>query len=163
MLYGYSEAIVPRPPDWDENTVVTGYWFLDSPAGWQPPAGLVEYLAEGPPPVYVGFGSMFMEGGPQKTALVLEALAAGRHHGFDIMDATDLPSGTVYPILRRIEEEGLVKARWERDGAARREQRPPRRYYELTAAGHDRLAEARTRFRAMAALGAQMARRLKPA
>ena len=41
-----------------------------------------------------------------QTALVLEALAAGRHHGWDIMDATDLPSGTVYPILRRIEEEG---------------------------------------------------------
>jgi PadR family transcriptional regulator, regulatory protein PadR len=98
-----------------------------------------------------------------QTALVLEALAAGRHHGWDIMDATDLPSGTVYPILRRIEEEGLVRAKWEREGAARREQRPPRRYYELTAAGHDRLAEARRRFRAMAALGAHMARRLKPA
>ena len=48
------------------------------------------------------------------------------------MDATDLPSGTVYPILRRIEEEGLVRARWERESDARREQRPPRRYYELT-------------------------------
>jgi PadR family transcriptional regulator PadR len=98
-----------------------------------------------------------------QTALVLEALATGRHYGWDIMDATDLPSGTVYPILRRIEEEGLVRARWEREGAARREQRPPRRYYELTAAGLDRLAEARARFRAMAALGAHMARRLKPA
>ena len=98
-----------------------------------------------------------------QTALVLEALAAGRQHGWDIMDATDLPSGTVYPILRRIEEEGLVRARWERDGAARREQRPPRRYYELTAAGHTRLGEARARFRAMADLGARMERRWKPA
>ena len=98
-----------------------------------------------------------------QTALVLEALAAGRHHGWDIMDATDLPSGTVYPILRRIEEEGLVRAKWEREGAARREQRPPRRYYELTNAGHARLAEARARFRAMAALGTQMARRFRPA
>ncbi len=98
-----------------------------------------------------------------QTALVLEALAAGRHHGWDIMDATDLPSGTVYPILRRIEEEGLARAKWEREGAARREQRPPRRYYELTTAGQNRLTEARARYRAMAALGAQMARRLKPA
>ena len=98
-----------------------------------------------------------------QTALVLEALAAGRHHGFDIMDATDLPSGTVYPILRRIEEEGLVRARWERDGVARREQRPPRRYYELTAAGVARLDEARARFRAMETLGARMARRFNPA
>jgi PadR family transcriptional regulator len=98
-----------------------------------------------------------------QTALVLEALAAGRHHGFDIMDATDLPSGTVYPILRRIEEEGLVRSRWEREGRARREQRPPRRYYELTAAGTSRLAEARARFRAMEQLGARMERRWKPA
>lgn len=98
-----------------------------------------------------------------QTALVLEALAAGRHHGFDIMDATDLPSGTVYPILRRIEDEGLVRSRWERDAVARREQRPPRRYYELTASGVTRLGEARARFRAMEALGARMDRRLKPA
>ena len=98
-----------------------------------------------------------------QTALVLEALAAGRHHGWDIMDATDLPSGTVYPILRRIEDEGLVRARWERDGVARREQRPPRRYYELTAAGVARLSDARARFRAMAELGARMGRRWKPA
>ena len=98
-----------------------------------------------------------------QTALVLEALAAGRHHGFDIMDATDLPSGTVYPILRRIEEEGLVRARWEREGTARREQRPPRRYYELTPAGAARLCEARTRFRALETLGPRMDRRWKPA
>jgi PadR family transcriptional regulator, regulatory protein PadR len=97
-----------------------------------------------------------------QTALVLEALAAGRHHGWDVMDATDLPSGTVYPILRRIEEEGLVRARWEKESEARREQRPARRYYELTPAGLTRLGEARGRFRAMTALGARM-RRWKPA
>jgi PadR family transcriptional regulator PadR len=79
------------------------------------------------------------------------------------MDATELPSGTVYPILRKIEEEGLVRARWERDGVARREQRPPRRYYELTAAGVAQLGEARVRFRAMEALGVRMERRWKPA
>ena len=98
-----------------------------------------------------------------QTALVLEALAAGRQHGWAIMDATDLPSGTVYPILRRIEEEGLVRSRWEKEGTARREQRPPRRYYELTPAGVSRLGEARTRFRAMETLGARMERRWKPA
>jgi PadR family transcriptional regulator PadR len=97
-----------------------------------------------------------------QTALVLEALAAGRNHGWDVMDATDLPSGTVYPILRRLDEEGLVSARWERESEARREQRPTRRYYELTPAGMTRLGEARTRFRAMSALGAAM-RRWKPA
>jgi PadR family transcriptional regulator len=59
------------------------------------------------------------------TALVLQALLDGVHHGFDIMDATGLPSGTVYPILRRLDA----------DTVARREQRPPRRYYELSTGG----------------------------
>jgi PadR family transcriptional regulator PadR len=98
-----------------------------------------------------------------QTALVLEALAAGRHHGFDIMDATDLPSGTVYPILRRLNEDGLVRSRWERDTVARREQRPPRRYYELTATGETRLGEARARYRTLEALAPLMCRRWKPA
>lgn len=98
-----------------------------------------------------------------QTALVLEALAAGRHHGFDIMDATDLPSGTVYPILRRLDAEGLVRSRWERETVARREQRPPRRYYELTAAGETRLSDARARYRALETLAAVMGRRWKPA
>jgi PadR family transcriptional regulator PadR len=98
-----------------------------------------------------------------QTALVLEALIAGRHHGFDIMDATDLPSGTVYPILRRLDEEGLVRSHWERDTVARREQRPPRRYYELTAAGEAKLAEARARYRALEHLAARMEKRWKPA
>jgi PadR family transcriptional regulator, regulatory protein PadR len=93
-----------------------------------------------------------------QTALVLEALAAGRHHGWDVMDATDLPSGTVYPILRRLEEDGMVRSKWERESEARREQRPARRYYDLTAAGATRLGEARNRFRAMATLGARMQR-----
>ena len=98
-----------------------------------------------------------------QTELVLAALAAGRHHGFDIMDATDLPSGTIYPILRRLDEEGFVRSRWERDTVARREQRPPRRYYELTASGDARLAEARARYRALEALTPRLAKRLKPA
>ena len=98
-----------------------------------------------------------------QTALVLEAIAAGRHHGWDIMDATDLPSGTVYPILRRIEDAGFVRAKWEPETTARKEQRRTRRYYELTPAGRGQLAEARNRFRAMVTLGARMARRWKPA
>ena len=83
------------------------------------------------------------------TALVLDALARGVRHGFDILDATGLPSGTVYPILRRLDAEGLVRSRWEKDGVARREQRPPRRYYELTAAGRAVARDASGRYRAL--------------
>jgi PadR family transcriptional regulator PadR len=94
------------------------------------------------------------------TALVLQALARGFHHGFDIMDATGLPSGTVYPILRRLDREGYLKSAWESQAAAQREQRPPRRYYEITGAGQEMLAEAVGRFRALDQAVSQ--RRLKP-
>jgi DNA-binding PadR family transcriptional regulator len=86
------------------------------------------------------------------TTLVLHALMHGHHHGFDIMDATALPSGTVYPILRRLEAEGCVRSRWEKEGDARKEQRPPRRYYELTSRGRSVAEDAATRYRALSEL-----------
>ena len=81
------------------------------------------------------------------TTLVLQALAYGHQYGFDVMDATGLPSGTVYPMLRRLEKEGLVRASWEDPKTARDEQRPPRRYYELTGQGEAVLTTARSRYR----------------
>jgi DNA-binding PadR family transcriptional regulator len=94
------------------------------------------------------------------TALVLEALARGYHHGFDIMDATGLPSGTVYPVLRRLEHEGLVRSRWEKAEKAQREGRPPRRYYEPLAAADAWLSAARQRYRVLQAAVPRLARRL---
>jgi PadR family transcriptional regulator PadR len=92
------------------------------------------------------------------TTLVLQALLQGHHHGFDVMDATGLPSGTVYPILRRLDVEGFVRSRWEKDGVARREQRPPRRYYELTPSGRIFAREAVDRYRALQDVAAAAAR-----
>ena len=89
------------------------------------------------------------------TALVLDALGRGFRHGFDILDATGLPSGTVYPILRRLEEDGLATSRWENARLAQQEQRPPRRYYVLTPAGTERLQNARERFPMLSALPAR--------
>lgn len=76
------------------------------------------------------------------TTLVLLALASGHRHGFDVLEATGLPSGTVYPILRRLEESGLVRSSWEAVRIAREEGRPPRRYYEVTGAGRETLRSA---------------------
>ena len=80
------------------------------------------------------------------TALVLDALARGNRHGFDILDATGLPSGTVYPILRRLEQDGVATSRWESSKDAQAEQRPPRRYYTLTRDGQGMVEDARARF-----------------
>ncbi|HKH90390.1 MAG TPA: PadR family transcriptional regulator [Gemmatimonadaceae bacterium] len=78
----------------------------------------------------------------RSTTLVLVALARGVRHGFDLLDETGLESGTVYPILRRLERAGLVRSRWEAVQRARAEGRPPRRYYELSGAGAEVLQEA---------------------
>jgi UDP:flavonoid glycosyltransferase YjiC (YdhE family) len=74
-LYGYSAAVAPPPPDWPPRRVVTGYWFVPAPAGWAPPPELERFLAAGPPPVYVGFGSVLAGRDPGAvTALLAEAL-----------------------------------------------------------------------------------------
>ena len=95
------------------------------------------------------------------TMLVLEALSRGYHYGFDIMDATNLPSGTVYPILRRLDREGLASSRWESERVAQREQRPARRYYELDAAGEKMVAQAAERYRAIGAIAPRAVRQAR--
>lgn len=78
---------------------------------------------------------------------ILQAVANGYQYGFDIMDMTGLPSGTVYPALRRLEDTGLVESKWEKHQIAQKELRPPRKYYELTKDGEAALAEAVKRYR----------------
>jgi DNA-binding PadR family transcriptional regulator len=80
------------------------------------------------------------------TAAVLMAIRRGHRYGFDVMDATGLPDGTVYPILRRLERRGVLVAAWEDEETAHREQRPARRYYALTRAGEAVADEASGRF-----------------
>ena len=81
-------------------------------------------------------------------ACVLQALAHGATYGFDVMDLTELPSGTVYPVLRRFEAIGWVRSEWEDEEHAHGEGRPRRRYYALTEEGRCALDLASDRFRA---------------
>jgi sterol 3beta-glucosyltransferase len=74
-LYGYSEQIAPRPAGWPAWRQITGYWSLPSPAGYQPPPPLVQFLAKGTPPVYLGFGSLLAGREPEQlTAMVVATL-----------------------------------------------------------------------------------------
>ena len=78
--------------------------------------------------------------------LLLAALEAGPLHGYAVMEAlrtgsggrVDLPTGTVYPALHRLERAGLVRSSWSTEGGRRR------RSYELTPAGHRALAGERS-------------------
>jgi PadR family transcriptional regulator PadR len=80
------------------------------------------------------------------TVTILQAMDAGKAFGFEIMDATGLTSGTVYPALDRLEDLGYARSRWEADHIAHRDARPARRYFEITAAGRRVLAEALERY-----------------
>jgi sterol 3beta-glucosyltransferase len=80
-VFGYSNHVVPKPADWrGGRTWVTGYWFLEEP-GWEPPAGLVEFLSSGQPPVVVGFGSMALDDAAATATLVSDALSQTRQRG----------------------------------------------------------------------------------
>lgn len=74
MAYGYSPTVVPRPADWRPGLEVTGYWFPPPPTGWQPPDDLVDFLAAGPPPVLVSFGSMAAGHGERVSGVTRAAL-----------------------------------------------------------------------------------------
>ncbi len=73
VIYGYSRHLVPEQPAWTPTQRITGFWFLDG-SGWQPSAKLKKFLAEGEPPVVVGFGSMADCDARQVTTVALEAL-----------------------------------------------------------------------------------------
>ena len=85
-------------------------------------------------------------------AMILKAIDAGHIYGLGIMEVTGLPSGTVYPSLRRLERDVLIRASWENQKIADAEQRPLRRYYKLTRSGKTRLESAQKRFPLLAGL-----------
>jgi len=78
------------------------------------------------------------------SALILQTISHGYRYGFDIMDVTGLPSGTVYPALRRLERDQLIQSKWESEALAR--DRPPRKNYRVTAWGNQILEGAVKRY-----------------
>ena len=80
-LDGYSAHVVPPPPDWGVRHHVTGYWFLEPDLDWKPPPGLVAFLAAGPPPICIGFGSMHNRDAARVTEIVVKALDQSGQRG----------------------------------------------------------------------------------
>jgi sterol 3beta-glucosyltransferase len=104
VLYPYSRHVVPVPSDFPPSAHVTGYWFLLHDPAWRPDARLVDFLAAGEPPVYVGFGSMgFGKGADERRDAVLRALEANRLRGIVAtgwggLTAGDAPSDDVLVV-----------------------------------------------------------------
>ncbi|NMO49851.1 glycosyltransferase family 1 protein [Actinoplanes sp. TBRC 11911] len=77
ICHGFSPSVVPRPADWPANVQVTGYWWPAPAPDWQPPALLTDFLSAGPPPVFIGFGSMTSEHERLQAAVAVAVKRAG--------------------------------------------------------------------------------------
>lgn len=96
ILYSYSPSVLPRPADWPPETVATGYWFLPD-APYQPAPALIDFLGSGPPPIYVGFGSMVGQDAAALTELVITAVSQTKQRavlatGWGGLQASTLPA-----------------------------------------------------------------------
>ena len=88
-----SPHVVPPPTDWDGATTVTGYWFLEGKGDWQPPAHLARFLEDGPPPVYVGFGSLAGWSPKRVIAAAMTALKRSGQRGVFVKGEGHVSSG----------------------------------------------------------------------
>jgi UDP:flavonoid glycosyltransferase YjiC (YdhE family) len=101
-LYGFSPSVIPSPADWPSSATVCGYWFTEPDPNWRPPVPLVDFLRAGPPPVYVGFGSM-VGLNPERTletvlsAVRLAGVRAVFASGWGGIRHTELPE-FVFPV-----------------------------------------------------------------
>lgn len=96
VLYAFSQHVLPRPDDYPAHVHITGYWFVEAETDWQPSPELARFLADGPPPVYIGFGSMVGADPVARTRLVLDALARSGQRGllasgWGGLEAQDIP------------------------------------------------------------------------
>ncbi|SFK05634.1 UDP:flavonoid glycosyltransferase YjiC, YdhE family [Sphingomonas sp. NFR04] len=75
ILYAFSKHLQPQPADWlPGRAAVVGFWSLDQGRDWTPPPALRDFLDAGPPPLYVGFGSMLSGDQQRFTQLILDAV-----------------------------------------------------------------------------------------
>jgi sterol 3beta-glucosyltransferase len=120
-LLAYSPRVLPKPADWADCLHVTGYWFLDALPDWQPPAELMRFLESGPPPVYVGFGSMSDKDPEHQTRLALHALEMTGQRGVlltgwggiarlatsaSVFYVDDVPHGWLFPRMAAVVHHG---------------------------------------------------------
>ena len=101
VIHGFSRHVVPRPADWGDNLKLSGYWFLDD-TDWEPPSALLDFLAAGRKPVYLGFGSMTNRDAEKVTNIMLAAVRQSGERavllsGWAGIGNSDLPD-TIYKI-----------------------------------------------------------------
>lgn len=102
-LYGISPSVLPQPADWPAFCRMTGYWYLDAAPGWTPPAELAAFLDDGPPPVYIGFGSIRNEDPAAMARVTVRALELSGQRGILFRGWGGLQPGDLPPTIRAID------------------------------------------------------------
>lgn len=72
--YHRSSALIPKPADWGPHINITGFSFLKTGSDYHPPEDLVQFLKAGPPPVYIGFGSIVVDKPDELTKTIFGAV-----------------------------------------------------------------------------------------
>jgi sterol 3beta-glucosyltransferase len=120
MLYGFSPRIVSRPADYPGSHHIVGYWFLNSANDWSPSSNLQNFLSDGAPPVYIGFGSLKIDRPNETLALITRGLQANNlravlsvSHEFssaslpqNIFPIRDVPHDWLFPQMFTIVHHG---------------------------------------------------------
>jgi sterol 3beta-glucosyltransferase len=119
FINGFSPHVVSRPPDWGDHVHLTGWWYPQDPH-WEPPVELRRFLEAGPPPVFIGFGSMPAGDPSRLTTLIVEAIQlsgqrAILHSGWaglggqlpaEILPITYAPYGWLFPRMAAVVHHG---------------------------------------------------------
>ncbi|MEU6991121.1 glycosyltransferase [Streptomyces sp. NPDC046465] len=115
VLHGFSPAVVPRPADWRAGLDVVGNWWPHhDPASGLPP-DLDAFLRAGPPPVFIGFGSMAGGDGERLSELAVRALRAAGLRGVlqagraglaascdDVLTIGEVPHALLFPRVAAV-------------------------------------------------------------
>ncbi|KAL4807220.1 hypothetical protein BDV18DRAFT_114470 [Aspergillus unguis] len=72
--YLWSPSLLPKPKDWDDTIDVCGFQFLSAESNYKPPPDLEAFLADGPRPIYIGFGSIVVEKPENLTEILFSAV-----------------------------------------------------------------------------------------
>jgi sterol 3beta-glucosyltransferase len=99
IVYGFSPTLIAKPREWGSSTHVSGYWFLNPPRDWRAPADLIDFLEAGPPPIFLGFGTMQDSGGSM-TKIVLDALSDTGERGIVLSGPEEQDDARVENVYR---------------------------------------------------------------
>ncbi|MDI6097074.1 glycosyltransferase [Actinoplanes sp. NEAU-A12] len=115
ICYGYSPAVVPQPADWPEWNHTVGYWWPATDQDFRPAPELADFIAAGPPPVYIGFGSMPAADREALSALIVAAVrrsglravvssgwAGLAPAGDDVLTVSEVPHDWLFPRMAAV-------------------------------------------------------------